>query len=234
VQLATLLHAPTLTIGHLNDLGGPVQVGVETAIYSNLAVPKAEFVAKDATLGQFKLTPEIIDKISGDEALAATDEQLSNVSSKLKSKLKVESDQFYLGDDPANPEIGDEKISFTVLRPGTISIVAAQAQKSFAPYTTQNEREIELVESGNVPAAQMFAHALSANRTLTWILRAVGFGAMFFGGLLLLGPIIVNILAFHIFITAGQGLLDPMLDVIIVLALYLLWAGRKAFAGLLI
>jgi len=52
-------------------------------------------------------------------------------------------------------------------------------------------------------------------------------------GLLVLGPIIVNILAFHIFITGGQGLFEPILDVIIVLALYLLWVGRKAFAGLL-
>lgn len=52
-------------------------------------------------------------------------------------------------------------------------------------------------------------------------------------GLLLLGPIIVNILAFHIFVTGGQGLLDPMLDIIVVLALYLLWVGRKQFAGLL-
>ena len=118
-----------------------------------------------------------------------TDEQLSNVSSHFKSKLKVEGDEFYLGADPANPEIGDEKISFTVLRPGTVSIVAAQTKHSFASYTTQNGREIELVETGSVPAPQMFAHAQAANRTLTWILRAVGFGAMFFGGLLLLGPI---------------------------------------------
>ena len=154
-----------------------------------LEVPKKEFVAKNATLGQFKLTPEIIGKIPGDEALAATEEQLSNVSSNLQSKLKVESDQFYLGADPANPEIGDEKISFTVLRPGTVSIVAAQAKHSFAPYTTQNGREIELVEAGSVAAPQMFAHAQAANRTLTWILRAVGFAAMFFGGLLVLGPI---------------------------------------------
>ena len=154
-----------------------------------LQVSKQEFVATDATLGQFKLTPEIIGMIPGDETLAVTDEQLDNVSSKLQSKLKVEGDQFYLGSDPANPEIGDEKISFTVLKPGTISVVAAQAKKSFAPFTTKNGREIELVESGNVTAPQMFAHALSANRTLTWILRAAGFGAMFFGGLLALGPI---------------------------------------------
>lgn len=52
-------------------------------------------------------------------------------------------------------------------------------------------------------------------------------------GLLILGPILVNILAFHVFITKGAGLFDPMLIVIVLLALYLLWVGRKSFAGLL-
>lgn len=52
-------------------------------------------------------------------------------------------------------------------------------------------------------------------------------------GLLFLGPIIVNILAFHVFITGGEGLFSPMLIVIVLLALYLLWAGRKGFRGLL-
>lgn len=52
-------------------------------------------------------------------------------------------------------------------------------------------------------------------------------------GLLVLGPILVNVLAFHLFITKGEGLLNPMLIVIVVLALYLLWVERKAFAGLL-
>lgn len=51
-------------------------------------------------------------------------------------------------------------------------------------------------------------------------------------GLLLLGPIIVNILAFHIFITRGEGLLNPMLDVIVGLALYLVWDARKKFLNL--
>lgn len=52
-------------------------------------------------------------------------------------------------------------------------------------------------------------------------------------GLLVLGPILVNILAFHFFILKGAGLFNPMIIVIVVLALYLLWAGRKNFAGLL-
>ena len=52
-------------------------------------------------------------------------------------------------------------------------------------------------------------------------------------GLLVIGPILVNILAFHFFIMKGAGLLDPMLIVIAVLAAYVLWCGRRAFAGLL-
>jgi len=156
---------------------------------TKLEIPKKEFVAGDATLGQFRLTSQIIEKIHGDAAVEATDDQLSKVSEKFRAKLKVEGNVYYLGDDPASPEIGDEKISFTVLRPGTLSVVAAQTKQSFTPYVTTNEREIELVETGNVSAAQMFARAQAANRTLTWILRAVGFGAMFIAGMLVLGPI---------------------------------------------
>ncbi len=51
-------------------------------------------------------------------------------------------------------------------------------------------------------------------------------------GLLLLGPVIVNILAFNILIAKG-GITDPPLVIICLLAAYLLWAGRRAFAGLL-
>ena len=51
-------------------------------------------------------------------------------------------------------------------------------------------------------------------------------------GLLVLGPIIVNILAFHLFITKGSGPADPMIIVIVLLATYLLWVGRKAFSSL--
>lgn len=51
-------------------------------------------------------------------------------------------------------------------------------------------------------------------------------------GLLVLGPIIVNILAFHVFLMKGATLLDPSLILIVALSLYLLWVGRKSFPGL--
>ncbi len=51
-------------------------------------------------------------------------------------------------------------------------------------------------------------------------------------GLLCLGPVIVNILAYHAFVMKGVGLANPMLIVICLLAVFLLWAERKAWAGL--
>lgn len=51
-------------------------------------------------------------------------------------------------------------------------------------------------------------------------------------GLLCLGPVIVNILAFHHFV-AGDGIFQPMLIVISLLALFLLWSERKAWAALI-
>lgn len=51
-------------------------------------------------------------------------------------------------------------------------------------------------------------------------------------GLLILGPIIVNILAFHQF-AAKDGIFQPMLICISALALYLLWTDRKKFLALL-
>ncbi|HSI11833.1 MAG TPA: hypothetical protein VK961_07300 [Chthoniobacter sp.] len=50
-------------------------------------------------------------------------------------------------------------------------------------------------------------------------------------GLLVLGPIILNILAFQTLV--AKTVPDPMTIVIVLLALYLLWDARRKFAGLL-
>jgi putative oxidoreductase len=51
-------------------------------------------------------------------------------------------------------------------------------------------------------------------------------------GLLVLGPIIINILCFHGFVMKGEGLFSPVIIIIVVAALFLLWSERLAFGGL--
>ena len=52
-------------------------------------------------------------------------------------------------------------------------------------------------------------------------------------GLLLLGPVIVNIITFTVLVDDPHHLVNPLLDIIIVCALYLVWNARRKFAGLL-
>ena len=56
-------------------------------------------------------------------------------------------------------------------------------------------------------------------------------------GLLVLGPVIVNIVAFHMLVDDPKNLLNLqyfwMFYLIILLAVYLLWCGRRNFARLL-
>lgn len=91
--------------------------------------------------------------------------------------------------------------------------------------------------AGSLPALFMGAFAPSGYLTFVKVLELVGGLLVAIPktrnlGLLVLGPIIINILAYHLFIMGGATLADPMLIFVVVVTLYLLWVERKAFAGL--
>ncbi len=77
-----------------------------------------------------------------------------------------------------------------------------------------------------------YMHFVKACELIGGILVAIPLTRNF--GLLFLGPIILNILAFHAFLTDRAGLRDPVLIIIVLLTLFLLWSGRRQFASLLI
>ena len=52
-------------------------------------------------------------------------------------------------------------------------------------------------------------------------------------GLLILGPIVVNILAFNIFIAGSSAVFQPPVIIVSALSAYLLWQGRQKFVGLI-
>ncbi|MDX2185392.1 MAG: hypothetical protein SFV32_00525 [Opitutaceae bacterium] len=52
-------------------------------------------------------------------------------------------------------------------------------------------------------------------------------------GLLVLTPIIVNIVAFHVFITNGADVFSPVILAIEALTLFLFWSERRRFLGLI-
>ncbi len=52
-------------------------------------------------------------------------------------------------------------------------------------------------------------------------------------GLLVLGPILINIIAYHLFVMGGEGLFSPVILVLVALTLFLTWVERRAFAQFL-
>lgn len=76
-----------------------------------------------------------------------------------------------------------------------------------------------------------FMHYVKAFEVIGGILVAIPRTRNF--GLLVLGPIIINIIAYHAFLAGFSGPAVPIIGVISLFALYLLWDGRRQFAGLL-
>ena len=146
-------------------------------------------VAIHVTLGQFNLPPAIIALMHGDQPVALTDADVAKLPADLKAKTKCAGDAFYLGADPAAPAIGDQRVTFTVLKPATFSILARQTGQTLDAFPTKAGREIERVESGNVSAAAMFQHAKSENSVLTWVIRVGGTLLMALGLGLILSPL---------------------------------------------
>jgi len=67
--------------------------------------------------------------------------------------------------------------------------VAQQNGQTFQPYQTQAGDKLDMLELGTLDAETMFKVAHERNKMLTWILRGAGAAAMFFGLMLISGPL---------------------------------------------
>ncbi len=148
-------------------------------------------VGGNVRLGAFKLPSGVIAKMQGDAVLAATDEDLAKVAPDLRAKLTLAAGTFYAGADPANPALGDQRVSFKVLAPAVWSVIASQIADTLEPFQPKDGPAIERVESGTVSAEVMFKHAASENSMLTWGLRLGGFVLMALGLGLIVSPLSV-------------------------------------------
>ncbi len=163
--------------GHENPASMPFQSGEQTA--------------SKVTLGAFTLTPSLVGKMSDYEKVPVDDKSLAALPKAMQSKLKIADGSFYQGANPATPEIGDARVTFSAVAPADVSVVAQQEGGSFQPYKAKAGVDIEMLRRGIVGAQQMFEMALKENTILTWILRAVGFFMMFLGLALFFRPLSV-------------------------------------------
>ena len=131
--------------------------------------------ATNVSLGAFTLAESQIRDLDNSESL-----RLSSLPPSLKGS-KLHDGDVYVGADPQSPSVGDARVKFTVVRPGSVSVVAQQVGSSFSPYSAEAGGQVFLLKETVVSADAMFETAQRSSAMMTWILRGVGFFAMFFG-----------------------------------------------------
>ena len=207
--------------------------------HTNPAMPykTKTFQAQDVSLGAFKLNPNQVSRLSGEQDLSLQGVQ---APAQLDGKtLTTTGNSFYVGNNPADPKVGDLKISFKDLKPTNVSLVAQQQSNSFSAYQTQAGSDIDLLEMGLMDSNAMFTAAQNENAIITWLIRAGGFLLMWIGLSMILKPlsVLAAVLPFlGDLIAMGTGIFAFLLSVpFTLLTIAVAWiAYRPLLAGILI
>ena len=139
------------------------------------------FDGDSVMLGAYRLDPPVLSKI--------TDFTPLHPAIAPPAGYQVAGEGFYQGRDPAQPAIGDLRVSFRGVPAQIISVVAAQASGALTAWRDVNGYTIALAEPGMVTAQVLFKEEAHAASVLTWILRGVGFVLVLVGFLCLARPL---------------------------------------------
>jgi len=146
--------------------------------------------AEKVTVGDFALPAGHIGKMTDFKPLPP-DQVMAALPPELAERAAVRDDAVYIAQNPDNPRIGDLRIRYGIVQPAPVTIVAAQAGRSFSPYQSPVGGTIDEFRTGTHSADAIFGQAQKRNTTMTWLLRMGGFALMFIGLLLVLRPLSV-------------------------------------------
>ena len=141
-------------------------------------------IAKDVTVGKFKLAPMLVHWLKADQ-LVKPEEAVAT-----KNKLKIFQNYYYKADDPQMPKVGDLRIRILQTKPGDFSFIAQQRGQELAKFVASGDKEFPtMVVPGKRTMKEMFTQRAKENQFMTWMLRLGGFVLCFIGMMMLIGPL---------------------------------------------
>lgn len=185
-----------------------------------MAIHSRTFQIPEGKLGAFSLDTPVLDRIEGDKEFSLSSGQSAEIKAAYTGTkpIHVVDGGIYLGSDTTSPALGDYRIGYDLAPLGVVSIVARQTGDQVEPYQTLAGDELLMVDTGDVPAAKMFADAVSENTLITWLLRAGGLLLLTIGFALLLGPIgvILDVIPFlGSLVRMGTGIVAFVLAILV-------------------
>lgn len=207
-----------------------------------MEITSQDFQVPEANLGAFSLSPRVISLIGGAQNFAVPPDQAAAIDAAYSGnkRVTVSEGRIYLGFNSTSPAVGDYRISYRLVPLGPVSVVGKQAGGGFDSYQTEAGDALLMVDTGVVPAERMFKEAETANRIVTWLLRAVGLVFLCVGFALTMAPLsAVGAVLPPVgrLIGAGTGLVGVLLGVVVgtaTIALAWFWYRPLLAAGIVV
>lgn len=152
--------------------------------------------AKEVYVGEYLLPSGMTSRINQPEPVIV---DLANVDSALAESVIPDSGTASSANGiywsatgestPAEPQIGDARIHFTVTKATDVSLMAQQTASTLKPFQAHSGRKLSMVSLGTFTADEMIDKAEAENTAITWTLRFVGTALLVFGIGLLFQPL---------------------------------------------
>ena len=131
----------------------------------------ATFDAVGSTAGPFTLTGPALAAMDWPSPLDPGQARGERSPRMFKKPLHRHGQGYYLGADPANPAVGDLRISFSILAPGEATWIARQERQTLREYQPSGGNRILLAAPGRHTAAELLDEVEAADDWRAWLWR---------------------------------------------------------------
>lgn len=150
-----------------------------------------EKTASPISVGAYTLSDRLIASLTDYQRLNLANDLLTTLTYAQQEQWQVFNNYIYQSADPSNPETGDVRVYYQLIRPGTVSIIAQQNGSDLQAYQTKQGKSIEMIRLGQHSATEMFDGAIQANHSASWLFRLLAFIFMYIGLKTMLVPLAV-------------------------------------------
>ncbi len=138
------------------------------------------FVAPRVKVGELDLSPKLIGQINLFRPLPVEGPPPPNLPGLPKKPIQAVGGEYYIGQTPQIPAIGDIRVGFEQVRPTNVSIVARQQGKTLYPVVLPGKR-VDALKLGFHTADSMLRFPHEQSAFAIWGLRLLGFSLAFLG-----------------------------------------------------
>tara|TARA_R110002096_G_scaffold179153_1_gene356116 strand:- start:27793 stop:28980 length:1188 start_codon:yes stop_codon:yes gene_type:complete len=144
------------------------------------------WLAEDISLGAFQLPASLLLKLDDYVPVDAT-----NAVPTILESVIHDQGNLYLGENIAEPMVGDLRISYRALDPQQISLIARQFGTTFDTFVSRDGRVHAPIRTGVHTQQQLLSYERSNVKVITILLRMLGFFLTFAGLMMIFSPMTI-------------------------------------------